>query len=119
MVLVAIDVDGTLASAGGPVTRDMVKRLESKGARWGILSSRSEERSREACKALDIQPEFIKVCRVDMRAEELAQLQAEMPQFGRYVYVADRDIDRKEAKRAGWRFVPAHALKDWEQGKEA
>ncbi|GAI83109.1 unnamed protein product, partial [marine sediment metagenome] len=47
-------------------------------------------------------------CRIDMRTEELLYLKSNYPNFGRYIYVADRDIDRNEALAAGWEFCLAH-----------
>ena len=114
MLLAVLDVDGTLESAGGPISGDLIReKLDRPEVRWGILSSRSVERSREACHALGVSPVFVRVCRVDMRAEELNQIREEFPGFDEYIYVADRLIDRAEAARAGWTFCWAHAFGEW------
>lgn len=116
MLLVTLDVDGTLESAGGPISGDLIRqKLDRPEVRWGILSSRSVERSSEACRSLGVAPAFVRVCRVDMRAEELNQIREEFPGFDQYVYVADRSIDRAEALRAGWTFCWAHAFERWGQ----
>ena len=107
MLVVLLDVDGTLASAGGPILGYQVEKLNRPDITWGILSSRSKEGSQEACDALGIEPAFIEVCRVDMRAEELLLLKERHP-ADRYVYVADREVDRQEALKAGWEFCFAH-----------
>ncbi|MFH1484915.1 MAG: hypothetical protein ABIH46_02495 [Chloroflexota bacterium] len=103
MHLIALDVDGTLASAGGLVDAAQIERA-AKIATWGILSSRSIEGSMEACKALGVEPAFVENCRVDMRCEELKLLMERYPGAETYIYVADRDVDRAEALRAGWDF---------------
>lgn len=102
--LLVFDVDGTLETSGGPVKLSSLARLTS----WGILSSRSRERAKEAIPNLE--PLFIEVCRVDMRTEELLRIKNNYPNFGRYIYVADRDIDRSEALAAGWEFCFGHNL---------
>lgn len=109
--VIAFDVDGTILSAGGPVEAQDIKALEEKGIMWGILSSRSKERAREACDAMGISPSFIETCRVDQRSEELGNL-ASRYQADEYIYVADREIDRQEAKQAGWKFIFASRLKE-------
>lgn len=104
MILIALDIDGTLASAGGPVTGEAIReKLYRDNIAWGIVSSRSVERSREACDALGVTPAFIKVCRVEQRAEELREV-AEEYLAEKKIYVADRGIDKLEAERAGWSF---------------
>ena len=100
--LLVFDVDGTFETAGGPVKLSSLAKLTN----WGILSSRSRERAKEA--TLRLEPLFIEVCRVDMRKEELLQIKNNYPNFGRYIYVADREIDRSEALAAGWEFYFAH-----------
>jgi len=102
--LVVLDIDGTISSAGGPIEAEDIKALEGKAITWGILSARSQERAKEACDAMGITPHFIETCRVDMRAEELNDL-AKRYQSDQYIYVADREVDHKETKRAGWRFI--------------
>lgn len=109
--LVAIDVDGTISSAGGPVEANDIRALENKGIIWGILSSRSKDRSNEACEAIGIKPHFIEVCRIDQRAEELGEL-ASRYKAAEYIYVADREVDYKEAKLAGWRFIFASSFRE-------
>jgi len=104
--LVIFDIDGTIASAGGPIEASDIKLLEAKGILWGILSSRSRRRAIEACEAIGVKPSFIGVCRVDMRSEELKDMVKRF-QFDEYIYVADREIDRQEAKQAGWHFILA------------
>jgi hypothetical protein len=109
--LVALDVDGTLETAGGPVELADLAELPF----WGILSSRSIERAAETLKRrthLVLEPMFIEVCRVDMRKEELTYLKSEYPGYARYIYVADREVDRSEALAAGWEFCFAHKFKD-------
>lgn len=100
--LLVFDIDGTLETAGGPVKLSDLANLTN----WGILSSRSKERAKEAIPNLE--PLFIEVCRVDMRKEELLHIKNSFPNFDRYIYVADRDIDRSEALAAGWEFYFAH-----------
>lgn len=109
--LVAIDVDGSLISAGGPIETRDIELLEDKGILWGILSSRSKERAKEACDAMGIKPKFLMVCRVDMRTEELKDL-ARQYQAEEYIYVADRSIDAKEAKQAQWKFIYANKFRE-------
>jgi len=104
MVLVALDVDGTLAGSSGPITSEMVRQLGEKGVFWGILSSRAPERSKEVTSAMAIEPSFIRTCRVYQRAEELKALREEFPGYDRYIYVADAPQDRDETLRAGWDF---------------
>ena len=110
--LYVFDMDGTLSSAGGPVTAQQVRYLRTP---WGILSSRNQLRSIEACTqmGLVLAPycQFIETCRVNMRAEELRMLREKYPGFARYIYVADRERDKAEAELTGWRFVYA---KDFE-----
>lgn len=102
--LVVLDIDGTISSAGGPVEAEDIKALEGKAITWGILSSRSPERAKEACEAMGVEPSFIETCRVNMRAEEMNNLAKRYPS-DQYIYVADREADYKEAKRAGWCFI--------------
>ena len=108
--MVAIDVDGTLASSAGPVTKAHIKALEKQGIRWGILSSRSQERSLAACRELGICPAFVMVCRIDHRAEELRQLKEAYPDENIYIYIADTERDHQEALAAGWDFVFAQDI---------
>ena len=110
-LVLALDIDGTIFSAGGPIESSDIKSLENKDIFWGILSSRSKERAKEACDAMGIKPKFIEVCRVSMRAEELGDL-AEHYRAKEHIYVADRDIDRQEAKKAGWRFIFASHFRE-------
>lgn len=112
-VFIAFDVDGTLNPAGGPVYIDDIKKFLAKNPenQWGIVSSRSVQRSREVIPE-DLECEHVIVCRVDMRAEELIRLRRfvkeDKPyQFEKFVYVADRQVDGEEARRAGWIFVMA------------
>lgn len=97
--LMVFDVDGTIQTAGGPIALDWLTGLKQD---WGILSSRSVERSREAIPGLE--PLFIRVCRVDQRREELIDIKRELPGYGRYIYIADREIDATETLAAGWEF---------------
>ncbi len=97
--LLVFDVDGTIQTAGGSIALDRLRGLKQG---WGILSSRSVERSREAIPGLE--PLFIKVCRVGQRQEELIEIKRELPEYERYIYVADREIDATEALAAGWEF---------------
>lgn len=106
--VVAFDVDGTLLCAGGGVSAEQLAHLNCPDVVWGILSSRSVEGSKGACDTLGMEPAFIENCRVDMRAEELLLLMVRFPDADRYIYVADRDVDRQEALRAGWEFVFHH-----------
>lgn len=103
--LVVFDIDGTVAGAGGPVTAEQIQGLKEQGHSWGILSSRSPERSRQATDAMGLSPGFIRSCRVYQRAEELKALREECPEYGRYIYVADAPQDREEAIKAGWAFI--------------
>jgi len=112
MLLLALDVDGTLSSAGGPITGEQLQRLDRPDVIWGILSSRSKQGSEDACRALGVEPAFYEVCRVDMRSEELKLLREQHPDAERYIYVADRDIDRQEALRASWEFYYAFRFDD-------
>lgn len=109
--LVAIDVDGTISSAGGPIEARDVRAIVEKNIMWGILSSRSRDRAMEACNQMGIAPAFCETCRVDMRAEELMEL-ANRYKANEYIYVADREVDYKEAKRAGWRFIFAPRFRE-------
>ena len=109
-VLVVFDVDGTLSSSAGSVTAGQVHELEALGIRWGILSSRSRARSQEACDILGLKPQFINICRVDGRTEELRMLKGYFPRETRRIYVADREIDKQEALRAGWEFCFASEM---------
>ena len=105
-VFAAIDVDGTLETAGGAVRFADISKFVEKGHGWGVLSSRSVQRSKEA---LSLDCEDVYVCRVDMRAEELIELKrvimARYPdRYDNFIYVADRQIDQAEAFRAAWYF---------------
>lgn len=108
-VLACFDIDGTVETAGGPVRFADIQRLIDRGNGWAVLSSRCEQRSREA---LVIPCEEVDVCRVDMRAEELVELMKVLKdkypdKYDKYIYVADRQIDQAEALRAGWYFCYA------------
>ena len=96
------DVDGTLDTAGGCIKLAWLKPIKD----WGILSSKSVTASKRVLKKL--KPMFIEVCRVNMRAEELLFLKEKYPGYKRYIYIADREIDRSETIRAGWEFCFAH-----------
>jgi len=109
--LVLLDIDGTILSAGGPIEAQDIKALEGKSILWGILSSRSKERAKEACDAMGIDPSFIETCRIDQRAEELKDIASRF-EANEYIYVADREIDRQETKRAGWRFILASGFRE-------
>jgi len=110
--LLVFDIDGTLETAGGPVKLSSLAKLTN----WGILSSRSSERAKAA--TFSLEPFFIEVCRIDMRKEELLQIKNNYPNFSRYIYVADRDIDRSEALSAGWEFYYAHNFDKLLQGEK-
>ena len=110
--LVALDIDGTCAGAGGPVTSEMIKTLDSKRVFWGILSSRAPERSKEVTDAMEINPQFFRTCRVYQRAEELNALRDEFPGHDQYIYVADAPQDEEETLRAGWRFYHASRFEE-------
>ena len=111
--LVVFDVDGVLASAGGTVTGQQLSALS---CAWGILSSRSQARALDALQELGLVHgcpyEFIEVCRVSQRAEELRMIREKYPGFTEYVYVADRERDKAEAELAGWQFVNANDFGD-------
>lgn len=109
--LVALDVDATLSGSSGPVTTEMIKRLNEKGIFWGILSSRSRDRAKMVTDAMGITPQFFRNCRVYQRAEELNALSDEFP-GGRYIYVADTPQDEEETLRAGWHFCYASKFGD-------
>ena len=105
-VFAALDIDGTVETAGGGARFADIAKFVGKGNGWGVLSSRSVKRSKEAL-AMDCDDVY--VCRVDMRAEELIELKkvikAKYPdKYDKFVYVADRQIDQAEALRAGWYF---------------
>jgi len=101
--LVAFDIDGTFSDIQGSVTTDQISKLSKSNIIWGILCSRSVENSAQVCNELGIVPYYIRQCEVDHRAPYLRQLANDYPtQFT--VYVADRDIDKQEALRAGWEF---------------
>ena len=105
----AFGVDGALYGYDGYVTVEQINKLVRSNVKWGILCSRSFEDSLEECKNLDISPLFIKQCEIDHRAPYLRQLATDYPaQFS--VYVADRDIDKQEAIRAGWEFYYPHEM---------
>ena len=103
--LQVFDIDGTLETAGGVIKLADIKSLKH----WGILSSRAINGSKQATGQL--KPLFIEVCRVDMRAEELKLLKGKYPNYGRYIYIADREVDKSEALRASWEFCFAHTWK--------
>jgi len=101
--LIAFDVDGTLSGWQGSITAKQINKLNRENVTWGILCSRPIESSTQVCCDIGINPHFIRQCEVDHRASYLRQLANDYPtQFT--VYVADRDIDRQEALRAGWEF---------------
>ena len=104
MLLVAIDIDGTIEAGGGPVTAEMVRRIQEKGAFWGVLSARAVGHAKEAVDAMNLVPHFIRNCRVYQRAEELNALRLEFPDYDRYVYIADTKEDEQETLRAGWEY---------------
>lgn len=111
-MLIAIDVDVTLSAAGGAVGAGTVKTLDEKGIFWGILSSRSPERSKEVTDTMAITPHFFRSCRVYQRAEELSALREEFPGHDRYIYVADAPQDEEETLRARWRFCHASRFEE-------
>lgn len=86
------------------MTAEQVRALQQKGVVWGILSSRTVERSKAAVDAMNLVPHFIRNCRVYQRAEELNALRLEFPDYDRYLYVADTKEDRDETLRAGWEY---------------
>ncbi len=93
------------------IGKDTIRKFLDKGNDWAIVSSRSEQRSREAIPS-GFGCETVVVCRVDMRAEELIQLRrtvkAENPnKYDKFLYVADRQSDGDEAKLACWFFCLA------------
>ena len=107
--LVALDIDGTWTGFQGLITVEQINKLVRSNVKWGILCSRSFEDSLEECKKLGMSPLFIKQCEIDHRAPYLRQLATDYPaQFS--VYVADRDIDKQEAIRAGWEFYYPHEM---------
>jgi len=105
--MIAFDCDGTLASCGGIVESRHLNRL----AFWGIVSSRSIGRQREALGSL--KPHFMIVCRVKQRAEELRALANEYSNHDRKIYVADTENDRQEAILAGWEFMTPKEFIEW------
>lgn len=109
--LVALDVDGTLSGSSGPVTTEMVKKLDEKGIFWGILCSRSPDRAKMVTDDMGITPCFFRNCRVYQRAEELVALSDEFS-GGRYIYVADTPQDEEETLRAGWQFCHASKFEE-------
>lgn len=98
-ILWVFDVDGTLFNAGGPINSKHIAGIE-----FGILSSRSKDRSIEITNKLGICPRFVKVCREMLRKEELLSIDKEYP-IRRTIYVADKNSDRQEAFEAGWQHM--------------
>jgi len=110
--LVAIDVDGTLSGSSGPISTEMIKRLNEKGIFWGILCSRSRDRTKMVTDEMKIQPRFTEVCRVYQRCEELRVLRDEFSGYQQYIYVADTPQDEEETLKAGWRFCYASRFEE-------
>lgn len=98
-ILYGVDVDGTLMSAGGKIEK---KHLD--GKEFVIISSRSVNRSKEACDEIGINPLRIMNCRVLSRAEEMIYIDSIYP-IRPTTYLGDMESDKKEALRAGWKFM--------------
>jgi len=99
-ILYVFDVDGTLINSGGIVDSQHIR----KSGKFGVLSSRSRDRSLSACNELGVAPDFIMTCRIMQRAEELQAIDRMFP-LRRTVYVADQSSDREESHRAGWQHM--------------
>jgi len=105
--VVAFDIDGTFGGFQGSVTAEHLRRLRKPNVMLGILCSRPPDSAAEAwqsiCRGSSVPPDFIRQCEVDHRASFLRQLANDIRREV-YVYVADRDVDKREALRAGWDF---------------
>lgn len=107
-VIYAIDIDGTLENCGGCVKRE---HLLDKDVI--VVSSKSRERSREACEDLGISPLEIINSRILSKAEELRYVDRLYP-LRRTLYIGDQESDRSSAERAGWQFMSARDFADLE-----
>lgn len=109
--VIAFDVDGVFRGYQGSVTSEQLSKLHRPNTSLGILCSRDIKRSVEVCWEMSMYYSFIRQCEVDHRAPYLRQLANDIRrQF--YVYVADREVDKAEALRAGWDFYYPWELDD-------
>ena len=100
ITLWAFDIDGTLWLSSGPIRQETIENLK-RLAHVGICSGRAD--------AWDIAQRlglgFGMTGKADcLRAFERIWCK---PCIGR-IYVGDTDVDREEARRAGWNFVHVH-----------
>ena len=111
-ILYGIDCDGTLANCGG-----IVEKRHLDGKDFVIISSRSRERSRQACKELGIEPFEIITCRVVSRSEEMKYVDRLFP-IRRTIYCGDQESDKLEAERARWEYLSPRDFIDLNLGLE-
>jgi hypothetical protein len=82
----------------------MVLTDDIDGKEFVIISSRSVQRSKEACDEICVTPLRIINCRVLSRAEEMLYVDSLYP-MRRTIYIGDMQTDKNEALRAGWGFM--------------
>lgn len=101
MVLISLDIDGTLEVGDPPgvLTMDMVRRSVELGCIIGSCSDRPLSTQRDIFDNHDIALQF--AVSKHMLPDVMAQFHADM-----YVHIGDReDLDKRYAERAGFRFL--------------
>ena len=110
-ILYGVDVDGTLISSGG-----VIEGKHLVGKEFVIISSRSIQRSKDACDQIKVNPLKIINCRVLSRAEEMLYIDTLYP-MRRTIYIGDMESDKNEAIRAGWKFMfPQDFIRLYQEG---
>ena len=102
-VLISFDIDGCLENGDppGPITLDMVRKAQAKGAIIGSCSDRAPSAQRTLWERAGIEYDFV------TPKYGLAEIKEKFP-ADKYIHTGDRNLDEQFARQAGYDFYWEH-----------
>ncbi|MFB6182656.1 MAG: HAD hydrolase-like protein [Candidatus Nanohaloarchaea archaeon] len=105
--VIAYDIDNTLLELGfiEDVTLEKLKENKEKGNIVGVVSDRPQELIIQGIEYMDIQVDFYCSSFNFEGKEECLNRVENNFSADKYIYVGNKELDRKSAKKAGWKYI--------------